>query len=92
MRQSPYSVNWLTARISPPTCATERFIFPSSSSNILSATVFRARWRVDHDLIADPAAVQDLVHEERELAPDYVAALLDAGVPTFSWLPSSEEP
>ena len=39
---SPYRVNCETTRIPPPTSATDRFIFPASSSKIRSLTIFSA--------------------------------------------------
>src|SRR3990172_8378499 len=39
---SPYRVNCETTRTPPPTSATDRFIFPASSSKILSLTIFSA--------------------------------------------------
>ena len=42
LRQSPSSVNWLTTNIAPPASASERFIFPASSSNTRSSTIFCA--------------------------------------------------
>ena len=43
LRQSPQSVNWLTTSISPPISASDRFIFPCSSSKIRSVTNLSAR-------------------------------------------------
>ena len=43
-RQSPNSVNWLTASRLPPISANERFIFPSSSGKIRKPTIFSARY------------------------------------------------